>query len=129
MNSSKKIEWLLRIGLAGSFIGHGAFALQGKETWLKWIMDFTGFDPILAGKVLLMIGIVDVIVGILLILLPLRIIILWVIIWTGWTAIMRILPFIGDPIWELLEKIIGPMSAIALLLVRGFPRTMKEWFK
>jgi len=34
--NNKKIEWLLRIGVAGEFFGHGIFALQGKESLIKW---------------------------------------------------------------------------------------------
>jgi len=35
MENTKKIEWILRIAVAGEFIGHGVFALQGKEGWVK----------------------------------------------------------------------------------------------
>jgi len=31
---NKKIEWTLRIAVAGEFIGHGVFALQGKQDWV-----------------------------------------------------------------------------------------------
>ena len=31
MNSPKIIEWVLRIAVAGEFLGHGVFALQGKK--------------------------------------------------------------------------------------------------
>lgn len=129
MKNILKIEWLLRVALAGTFIGHGAFALGGKEKWLTWIMDFTGWDLALAAQALLLIGILDIIVGLIILVKPIRIVIIWAIIWTGWTAIMRIMPFIGDPIWELMEKIINPFAAIALLYVRGVPRNLKEWFK
>ena len=32
----KIAEWVLRIAVAGEFIGHGVFALQGKEGWFKY---------------------------------------------------------------------------------------------
>lgn len=31
MNNSKIINWVLRVAVAGEFIGHGVFALQGKK--------------------------------------------------------------------------------------------------
>ena len=34
MNNSKIIERVLRIAVAGEFIGHGVFALQGKKLGL-----------------------------------------------------------------------------------------------
>lgn len=29
--NNKIVEWVLRIAVAGEFIGHGVFALQGKK--------------------------------------------------------------------------------------------------
>ena len=34
MDNSKKIEWILRVAVAGEFVGHGVFALQGKKAWI-----------------------------------------------------------------------------------------------
>ena len=44
MNNSKIIERVLRIAVAGEFIGHGVFALQGKKTWIDWIHQLTGAE-------------------------------------------------------------------------------------
>ena len=129
--NTKFIEWTLRVGLFGTFVGHGAFAVQGKESWIDWIATFTGFDLVLATQVLVFVGIIDIFVGLAILLKPLRIVLLWAIVWTSWTAVMRILPFIGDPIWELLEKLINPAAAISLLLLRGLPtnlRGIRNWF-
>lgn len=35
MTTNKKLEWILRIGVAGEFLGHGIFALQGKADWIS----------------------------------------------------------------------------------------------
>lgn len=129
MNHLKAVKWLLRVGLAGVFVGHGAFSLLGEEEFLKMIMDFTGADIVLGGKLLLIIGILDVLVGLAILLKPIRVVLLWAVIWTSWTAIMHILPFVGDPIWELFEKIITPTAALALLLLYGWPKNIKDWFK
>ncbi len=129
MNHLKAVKWLLRVGLAGVFVGHGAFSLLGEEEFLKMIMDFTGADVVLGGKLLLTIGILDVLVGLAILLKPIRAVLLWAVIWTSWTAIMHILPFVGDPIWELFEKIITPTAALALLLLYGWPKNIKDWFK
>lgn len=34
--STKLVEWVLRIVVAGEFIGHGVFALQQKPGWIKF---------------------------------------------------------------------------------------------
>ncbi len=60
----KKIEWVLRITVAGEFIGHGAFALEGKKQWVGWISQLTGADASLATQLLFLIGISDLIVAV-----------------------------------------------------------------
>ena len=57
MNNSKVIEWVLRISVAGEFLGHGVFAIQGKKDWIGWFAQFSVQDTGLATKLLLVIGI------------------------------------------------------------------------
>ncbi len=56
MNNTKLIQWVLRIAVFGSFLGHGMFALQGKEKWVQWMMkfgeNFGGFDIATATQLL-----------------------------------------------------------------------------
>ena len=40
--NTKLIGWVLRISVAGEFIGHGVFALQGKKDWVPVIRKFYG---------------------------------------------------------------------------------------
>lgn len=133
MAHQKMIEWALRIGLFGSFVGHGVFALQGKATWAGWIASFTGWDVALSIQALFLVGILDIIVGFIILVRPIRIVLLWASLWTLWTAFMRVMPFIGDPVWETVERLANPGSAIALFYLRGgFPYTwgnVREWFK
>ena len=42
--NNKSIQWVLRIAVAGEFLGHGVFALQGKEQWIGWVSQLTGMD-------------------------------------------------------------------------------------
>ena len=53
MNNSKIIEWVLRIAVAGEFIGHGVFALQGKKDWVGWFAKFGVSNPDTATQLLL----------------------------------------------------------------------------
>ena len=41
MTTNKKIEWLLRIGVAGEFIGHGLLGIGGKKDWIGWVSQMT----------------------------------------------------------------------------------------
>lgn len=48
MRNLNKINWILRLAVAGEFIGHGAFALQGKPQWIGWIQQLSGVNADLA---------------------------------------------------------------------------------
>ena len=48
MSNNNKIEWILRIGVAGEFLGHGVFALQGKADWIRWTQELSGMDASMA---------------------------------------------------------------------------------
>ena len=127
MNNYKKIEWILRIAVFGTFFGHGMFALLGKEKWIQWIMDFGGWDISLATQLLLAVGLLDVTVALIVLLKPIRIVLLWAVIWTSWTAFMHVLPFIGDPIWDTVERFANIGAPLALLFLLGIPKNWKEW--
>ncbi len=133
MNNSKIIEWVLRIAVFGSFLGHGMFALQGKEKWVQWMMkfgeNFGGFDIATATQLLFVIGIMDVIVAFVILVKPIRAVILWAVIWGFWTALMRWLPIVGDPIWDFVERWPNWGAPLALLFLLGWPKSWKEWFK
>lgn len=102
MNNTKMVQWVLRIAVAGEFLGHGVFALQGKETWIKWISQLTGAAPDLAGQLLLAVGILDLLVALVILIRPIRLVLLWAVFWGFWTALVR--PLVGEPIWDFVER-------------------------
>jgi hypothetical protein len=129
MANLRWVEWLFRIGLFGLFIGHGVPALEGNPEWVKWIMAFGGWDAPLATQFLFLIGILDIMVSLFLLFKPIRIVLLWAIIWTTWTAVMRVLPFINQDIWEFVERWINITASLAFLLIRGWPRSWRDWLR
>lgn len=98
MINSKKIEWALRIGIAGEFFGHGLLAILGKADWIKWIGDLTGVSPSTAATLLLLVGISDVLVALVVLFRPVSPLVLWVLLWATvwgfWTALVR--PIVAD---------------------------------
>ena len=129
MNKYKTtIEWLLRIGIFCLFIGHGVPAMEGNPTWLHWFGNL-GFDSATSSQLLLLVGVLDTVVGILVLLMPWRIIIIWTILWTVWTAVMYSLPFIGEDIWESVERVVNPAACLSLLLLYGLPKNWQDLFK
>jgi len=126
-NNLKVVEWILRLGVAGEFLGHGVLALQGKESWLGWFAQFGISDPLLAGQLLYAIGLMDVIVALIVLTYPIRIILLWAAFWGFWTALVR--PLVGEPIWDFIERFANWAAPLALLYLRGWPRQSRQWFK
>jgi hypothetical protein len=95
MTNEKKIEWILRIGVAGEFFGHGVLAVLGKADWIKWTEQLTGLDTGAATTFILVVGIMDILLALLVLLKPVRPLLLWMAFWGFWTALVR--PLVADP--------------------------------
>jgi len=138
MMNSKAIEWVLRIAVAGEFIGHAMFAVgpftaplalfssPGKAEWAGWIAKLTGVDPVLAAQLLFLVGLVDILVAIIVLTRPIRIVLLWAVFWGFWTALVR--PLVGASFWDFIERFANWGAPLALLLLLGWPKTVREWF-
>ena len=125
--NTKLIEWVLKIAVAGEFIGHGVFALQGKQDWIGWFAKFGVADTGTATKLLIVIGAIDIALAILILIKPIRIALLWMVFWGFWTALLR--PIVGMPVWDFVERWANWGAPLALLLMVGWPKSLKEWFK
>lgn len=99
--SNENVKILLRIGVFLIFLGHGVFAIQGNPSWIPYI-ETVGFSAVIAKKLILYIGILDIIVAIMVLLKPNKYIVLWAILWTFLTAIIR--PISGESIWAFVER-------------------------
>ncbi|OGH64254.1 MAG: hypothetical protein A2821_02020 [Candidatus Magasanikbacteria bacterium RIFCSPHIGHO2_01_FULL_41_23] len=127
MNNTKIASWILRIAIAGEFIGHGVFALQGKPQWINWFSHFGITNPELATQLLFLIGLADIITGFIILVKPIRAILLWAALWGFWTALIR--PIVGEPIWDFIERWANWGAPLALIFIQGWPKKFKEWFK
>jgi len=124
--NTKLIEWVLRIAVAGEFIGHGVFALQGKKAWIEWFSVFGISDTGLATKLLFLVGALDIALAVLIIIKPVRLALLWMAFWGFWTALVR--PLVGEPIWDFVERWANWGAPLALLSLLGWPKNWREWF-
>ncbi len=127
MNNSKLINWVLRVSVAGEFIGHGVFALQGKADWVQWISQLTGVGVEQSAQLLWLVGLMDVALALLILVRPVRAALLWMAFWGFWTALVR--PLVGLPVWDFVERWANWGAPLALLLLRGMPRNAKDWFR
>ena len=126
MDNLKIVKWVLRIAVAGEFIGHGVFALQGRKAWVEWFSIFGISDTSIATQILFLVGATDVALAILILIKPIRIALLWMAFWGFWTALRR--PIAGDSIFEFVERWANWGVPLALLLLIGWPKSVREWF-
>ncbi len=122
----RTIHWLLRLGVAGCFIGHGAYGFITKEDWVPYF-GFVGIGRGTAYELMPLIGTMDVGFGVLTLLLPLRICFLHLTLWSIWTGALR--PLTGEPFFELIERGGNYGPPFAMLLLAGGSRTISGWFK
>lgn len=95
MSDYKKVEWILRIGVAGEFFGHGVLAVLGKADWIKWTEQLTGLDTATATMFMTVVGLMDITLALLVLFKPVRPLLLWMAFWGFWTALVR--PLVANP--------------------------------
>src|SRR3989344_7730361 len=117
--NTKLIEWILRIAIAGEFIGHGVFGLQVKSGWISYLTS-VGISAETAVTILPLIGALDIALAILILAKPVRIALLWMTFWAFATALIR--PIAGEPIWDFVERFANIGAPLALLHLRGIPK-------
>ncbi|NQV11733.1 hypothetical protein HQ524_00055 [Candidatus Uhrbacteria bacterium] len=122
------VEWILRIAVAGEFIGHGVFALQGKEGWFKYFEAFGITDTERMVSILLIVGILDLLLAALVLIRPIKAAVLWMAFWGLFTAMIR-WPFGPDPVWDFVERFANIGAPLALLFLLGWPKNWKELWK
>ena len=123
---NKNLEWVLRLGVFGTFLGHGVFALMGKQAWIKYFLAVNIPEPA-AQTLLPLIGIADILVAVFVLFKPLRIVLGWAVFWAFITALIR--PISGEPIWDFIERSANFMAPLALLILYSLPKKLKDWFK
>ena len=121
-----KAEWILRIVVAGEFIGHGVLAIKANPGWFKYfeVVGITGIETITT--LLLLVGIMDLVLALHILIRPVRIVILWMVFLGFWTALLR--PLAGESIWDFIGRFANFGAPLALLYLKGMPNTFKEWF-
>jgi len=121
----KKVEWILRIGVFGTFLGHGVFALLVKQSWIPYFTS-VGISESMAVFLLPFIGIIDIFIAIFALVKPFRALLIYASIWAFITALIR--PISGEPIWDFVERAANWAAPLALLYLRGFPKNLIEFF-
>lgn len=118
------VEKCARIGVFGTYLGHGIVALGINPKWIPLLTCF-GFTDAQAVILMPYIGILDIIVAIVVLLFPIRIIVLWAILWAFATALSR--PISGQEFVEFVERSANWCLPLVLLITLGMPQNIKSW--
>jgi hypothetical protein len=120
----RSIQWILRLGVAGCFIGHGAFGIITKADWLPYF-QVMGVPAWLAWQLMPLLGTVDITFGLLVLVYPVRGLLGWMAIWATWTALLR--PLAGQGGWEFFERAGNFGVPLALLYLSGWAQPTVAW--
>jgi|SRR3989344_2449876 len=132
--NTKKIEWILRIAVAGEFLGHGVLAVYKKADWIKWTEQLTGFDTATATTFIVMVGLIDILLACIVLVRPIKPLLLWMTFWGFWTALVR--PLVASPTafsglssMDFIERFANWGAPLALFFLLGGSSNWREWFK
>ncbi|HEV7229967.1 MAG TPA: hypothetical protein VGO45_01485 [Bacteroidia bacterium] len=120
------IEWILRIGLFGTFLGHGILAYQVKPAWVPYL-TLLGFTKSTAAVLMKIIGVSDLVVACFALLKPIRMLLIWAVLWAFATAIIR--PLSGEALLDFIERTANWCIPLALLAMHGFPGRRKSLWR
>lgn len=120
----QRLWWIFRVAAAMCFIGHGVFGILTKEAWVPFF-GVVGLSRETAYSLMPLIGILDIGLGFAVLFQPMRAVLLYMTIWTIWTAALR--PLTGDSVFEMLERAGNYGVPLAFLLFLGPIRSWREW--
>ncbi|MEK7648301.1 MAG: hypothetical protein AAB400_00095 [Patescibacteria group bacterium] len=112
MSVQEKVSLILRIGIFGEFLGHGALALGMKKEWVGWIVQLFALPSELAANIVFVIGILDILVALTVLFCPQRWVLVWAAFWGFATALVR--PIVGQPMWDFIERWANWAAPLAL---------------
>lgn len=114
---------VLRIGVSLEFLGHGLLALSHKPDWMKFVA-FWGIPPDAIPSVMSAVGALDLFLAFLILVRPVRGALVWMAFWGFFTATLR--PLTGEPFVEFVERGANWAAPLALLWLRGWPRSVRD---
>jgi hypothetical protein len=123
-----KLHWILRIGVAAEFFGHGLAGLYRSPAWIPYFTLF-GFSKQFSHDHLFYVtGSFDILMAALVLLRPMRAAMLYMAVWGMFTAWLR--PITGESWFELVERGANYGMPAAFLLLSGWGgATLRPWFE
>jgi hypothetical protein len=113
--SKASVDLILRIGIFGTFVGHGILALQVNPPWTHYLVT-VGFKAAQAEVIMPMIGALDVVLATWVLFKPNKYVLLWMVFWAFVTALIR--PLSGGSILGFIERAANWAAPLALFYLR-----------
>jgi len=120
------LHWFLRVACGMCWIGHGAWGVITKAGWLPFFYTF-GIPEAVAWNLMPVIGTMDIAMGIALLFYPCKANLVWMFVWTVFTALLR--PMSGMGGWEFLERAGNYGPPLAFLLLATVQQGKIAWFE
>ncbi len=107
----KLIEIILRVGVFGTFLGHGLIALKSIPDWIPYLTTI-GFSTEQAINIMPVIGVIDILVAFITLIKPLKPVLIYAFVWAFLTALIR--PIAGDSFLMFVERAANWVVPLAL---------------
>ncbi len=124
------LEWILRLATAGAFTGHGAYGVVlQKPGWYPFFAELgIGSTAVDDRALMAWVGGAEMLLGLSALVLPIPAVLLFMVVWKLGTELVWY-PLAGKPAWECVERWANYTAPLALLLVRGWPKTVRAWWR
>lgn len=113
------IEIIARIGVFGTFLGHGIYAIGINQKWIPLITAF-GFSESQAIFLMPLIGMLDIIVAISILIFPIKPVVYWAVFWALLTALSR--PISGESVLDFFERFSNWSLPLILLITKYYSK-------
>ena len=113
--SKVNVDLILRIGIFGTFLGHGLIAFWVNPSWIPYLVT-VGFTPKFAQQIMPAIGALDMILAFWVLFKPNKYALLWMVFWAFATALIR--PLSGGAFLDFVERSANWAAPLALFYLR-----------
>jgi hypothetical protein len=120
-----QISWVLRVGVAMEFIGHGALGINRVAAWSSYFA-VVGISKETSLHLMPLVGLFDVTMALTVLFYPMRAVIMYMTAWGLWTALLR--PLAGESAWEAVERA-GNFGALLALFMLATGGGWRSWLR
>lgn len=111
------MEWLLRLAVAGAFVGHGAYgAVLAKSSWFSYFAAVGIAESVVtANELVTLVGVAEIGAGVMALVLPIPALLVLMAAWKIFSELLRLMA--GEPAWEFVERASNMVAPLALLVL------------